>query len=285
MKIKLFYLGVFILAFLLGILTILPFLNQPAAQNAFNQVRQTEIPDLRAKANEGLEVFDVGDEFFEERPDNRIKMLETGKGLRLDKVNVRSGDKMLGLFYEGDKTVLKNSTVTVTNDKKGWKNISVANKTEPRFLVKPGTFREGKVVTTFSGFSSNDDEPDDFGYETISFDQLKYRTFQVGDNTYSFSLKKGLSRSGKNVLVLLLENEENRQIINLTYYGGDYGSSEPYMGDNLLWAGDLDHDNKLDFYMEFFNEKGSYWTGLFLSSKAEKGKLVKLAGGFSTMGC
>ena len=49
--------------------------------------------------------------------------------------------------------------------------------------------------------------------------------------------------------------------------------------------GDLDNDGKLDLYFDEFNEKGYFGVSLYLSSEAEKGKLVKVVATFGTAGC
>jgi hypothetical protein len=44
----------------------------------------------------------------------------------------------------------------------------------------------------------------------------------------------------------------------------------------LFWVGDLNNDDKIDIFMDFWNyEKGCYLSGLFISSEAENGDLVK----------
>lgn len=69
-------------------------------------------------------------------------------------------------------------------------------------------------------------------------------------------------------MVLLLENDVESQIIDFSY-------DNRFVG-NLYWVGDLDSDGKLDLFMNFWNyEKGYYSSGLFLSSEAKKGQLVK----------
>lgn len=284
MKIKLLYLKVFMVALGIGYLSVIPFPGKPAMTEtvklATSEIRPVTTPQ---KSEETPQIFDI-DHIFAEWPEEEIEMLEPGQGWRLEEIKVRKDEKLLGLYHENGRAFLKYSKVKITNDEEGWKNISVDHKNSPRFLLrKTGMLKEGKVTTVFSGFSSFDDELRD-GYETNSFQENTIRQFRLDDSDpeYTFRVQKGLSRSKDKVLVLLLEDGETSQVINFAYYSD---SEEPYLGDNLLWAGDLDHDNKLDFYLEFYNEKGGYRTGLFLSSKAEKGKLVKLVGGFTTLGC
>lgn len=56
----------------------------------------------------------------------------------------------------------------------------------------------------------------------------------------------------------------------------------------LIWAGDLDDDGKTDFLINIPtlpNNELSYSTGLYLSSKAEVNKLVKLVAFYTQTGC
>lgn len=53
----------------------------------------------------------------------------------------------------------------------------------------------------------------------------------------------------------------------------------------LIWAGDLDHDGKLDLLMDIDNHYAPTTYGLFLSSEAEGDDLVKLVAVFRRMGC
>jgi hypothetical protein len=53
----------------------------------------------------------------------------------------------------------------------------------------------------------------------------------------------------------------------------------------IKWAGDLDGDGKLDFYIQLSPHYNAAIMKVFLSSGAENGKLVKEAAEFTTTGC
>lgn len=53
----------------------------------------------------------------------------------------------------------------------------------------------------------------------------------------------------------------------------------------LIWAGDLDGDQKLDFFIKAQTEAGSSTYELWLSSRAEPNTLVKKVAEFETLGC
>jgi hypothetical protein len=60
------------------------------------------------------------------------------------------------------------------------------------------------------------------------------------------------------------------------------------MGDatwNFIWVGDLDGGGKLGFYADLIDFYNISAKRLFLSSQAEKGKLIKQVAVFFTSGC
>ena len=97
------------------------------------------------------------------------------------------------------------------------------------------------------------------------------KKFNIGNTEYSLRVEKGISTKQRPIMILFLETAKTSQIVHFIYYmeKGDYVG-------NLYWVGDLDRDGKLDLYMDFWNyEKGYYSSGLFISSEAKKGSLVK----------
>ena len=83
--------------------------------------------------------------------------------------------------------------------------------------------------------------------------------------------------------LLVLDSEGKSQIIKRIPH---VPSHDRDIIGSLRWAGDLDDDGILDFYISEFNEKGYTLTELFLSTHArEDGALVGLAGSFAAAGC
>ncbi len=78
---------------------------------------------------------------------------------------------------------------------------------------------------------------------------------------------------------MILESDEIRQILHTI--NAEYTDS---LG-TLHWTGDLDRDGKPDFYFDLFEHENVENRILFISSEAEKGKLVKLVAQFWTTGC
>jgi hypothetical protein len=78
------------------------------------------------------------------------------------------------------------------------------------------------------------------------------------------------------VFALVLESEQTKQILHV--------SGEDYLG-ILFWVGDLDRDNKPDFFLGAWIKENITESSLFLSSEAEKNNLVKKVALMTTVGC
>ncbi len=102
------------------------------------------------------------------------------------------------------------------------------------------------------------------------------RSFALGKNYYTVRVTKGLASDGRKLDVLLLEKDYKHQVIDAIEYHGEADESFT----DVVWAGDLDHDGKLDLITN-----GTQGIMLHVSSKAEPGKLVKLASFGGPEGC
>ena len=127
------------------------------------------------------------------------------------------------------------------------------------FLVsKYLQFLKNKNVTTSYANGEN-------GFNTIQFD--------FNNNTYSLAHK------------VLMKYEKNQSLYNITLCKNDACNEivrlvcdDPYQaGGNptLVWAGDIDNDKELDLLLIYNALKFTRNVTLFLSSYADKGKLVK----------
>ena len=104
---------------------------------------------------------------------------------------------------------------------------------------------------------------------------------ELNGKPYLLRASTGLSKDGSKLAVLVLQTEELTQVIDSL----PHAVGEATFVGNLLWAGDLDRDGKLDLYFEPYNEKGGLDSQLYLSSHAGKNELVKLVSIFGVMGC
>lgn len=289
---KIFYLGFFFLTFLIGCVFFLTFAEIPQfpikTDDKFHVVESIPL-SLSNETKFEPEIFDIVDD-WEEEIKFKTRLLETGDYYGED-IKANSGEKWLGLFNENGKTSLRFTKIEVKRTdeyipggKKPIheirKTVTVSDKNQPLFLLKNAKkLSIGEVKTLYR--QPSDEELEKQEIETLSLVKGFVQEFQLGDKTYTFRVKEGLTKSNEKSLALILETEQTSQIIHTINYSepGDWVGS-------LLWVGDLDRDSKLDLYMEFYNyEKGSYSTGLFLSSEAENGKLLKKVAVFSTLGC
>ncbi|MEO8071914.1 MAG: hypothetical protein ABI686_01585 [Acidobacteriota bacterium] len=302
MKIKKLFIGVFAATYLFGCLAFVVFVSynkskQSAVKNNLSKTSfivekpETELDakimnsccyrDNFAKtisaeeyqSETDFEVFNLADFGDASDVDDYNKyFLETGEVSNGEDIKAKSGETWFGFFNESNEDVLRPTKIKISHRKENtltWTNISVKDKNEPLFLVKGlKNIKKRKVVTLFRGVTFEEaDENKQPTYLRNGF----VKDFRLGETNYTLRVKEGVNEEQQRVWVLLLETGKVSQIISHITYSGE----EAEVG-NLFWVGDLDGDNKLDFYMDFYGyEKGYYSTGLFLSSEAKKGKLVK----------
>ena len=108
------------------------------------------------------------------------------------------------------------------------------------------------------------------------------REFHIGAKSFFLRGSHGVTRYGTKLAVLVIESEGKSQVVKSTSH---VPSEDRDILGSLYWAGDLDGDGKLDFYIDEFNEKGYTNNMLFLSTHDKDGQLVGLAGAFGAAGC
>lgn len=280
---KITKLAVFSLTFLIGsfsvwlIKPISPSKNETKIESQQLQVAQFESKTEILQ----LPIFNV-EEFWNE-PENQHnkRLLETGEVTNTKDIKAKSGETWFGLFSENSKEFLRSTKIKIGSKKEfgfSWKKVSVKEKTKPLFLLKKSKpLKEGKVTTLWREKTQNEVEE---WNESATIRENFTKKFILGEREYTLHTVKGLSEKHEPILVLMLETENTSQIIHIIYF--EEGN---YVG-NLYWAGDLDNDGKLDLFMDFYGyEKGYYNSGLFLSSEAERGKLVKKLEYFALSTC
>lgn len=304
-------LGIFFLTFIIGNIFGLVFKfvleSKPEVPKVLNSNKSVEKLKLRGFKNEEIwikpdntsiqnvsetkietpfkaEIFglkDFTDDFV--LPKYKIKLVDVakhGNTYRSEEVIAKNGEKWLGFFSDNNGTYLKNTKVKVFQDEDDeHSEIKFASsETKLLFIVKNAkNFKEGKILTLFQENSSDEV---DFQDRTNVMYQGFIREFKLGEKKYTLQIKDALTESGEKMLALVLETEGISQVVTYGYF-----FNGEYLG-NLLWVGDIDGDEKLDLYMNDNDyEKGSFSSSLFLSSEAEKGKLVKESANFFTAGC
>ncbi len=304
MKITKIFVSVFLLTFLIGSVSILLLKNSfvstetksqgaekivvetsNAIKNNHNEVEKSDaIFYQTAKTFGGAELLD--DDYWENEEDVKYKfeILQTGE-FHGDEVAAKSGEKWLGLFSEKNKFVLREETIKVrrvrdfmddenSKEKRG-KSVSVVSKTKPLFLLKGADkFDKGEIETLFKGVTL--DEAGETENSTTELKKGFVQTYQIGGENYTLRVERVFNKKLEIVFALILESERTKQILHV--------SGEDYLG-TLFWVGDLDSDNKPDFYLSPWIKENVTESSLFLSSESEKNNLVGKVALMVTVGC
>ncbi len=283
MKITKTFIGVFLSAFLIGITAffLIPRTERNVERIEIIEAVPLESPTLKVEKKVEPTVFDVEDFWDESEGKHNINFLETGEVSNVKDIKAKSGEIWWGLFNENGIDVLRSTKIKVklTKEEMLWKEVSVMDKKNPIFLVKnKKKFKTGAVKTLLRDKTWRETDDDN---DAITIKEGFNKKFFLGNIEYTLRVEKGISTKQESILVLFLETATTSQIVHYIYYMDEYD----YVG-NLYWVGDLDRDGKLDLYMDFYGyEKGGYSSGLFLSTEAEKGKLVGKFEYFMLGGC
>lgn len=284
MKITKVFIGVFLLTFSIGIIGyfLIPKTNKNIEQKEIVKSVPLVLPASKIEAKIQPNVFDIENFWDETEGKHNINFLEIGEVSNGEDIKAKSGETWFGLFNENGENVLRTTKIKVKTTKEEnlvWKEISVSDKKNPIFLLKDKKkLKTGKVKTLYREKTWR--ENDDYNDAATVKDGFN-KKFYFGDIEYTLRVERGVSTKQESLLVLLLETANTSQIVHFVYYMEE----ADYVG-NLYWVGDLDRDGKLDLFMDFYGyEKGGYSSGLFLSSEAEKGKLVKKSEYFMLGGC
>jgi hypothetical protein len=220
----------------------------------------------------------------------KIELQETGEAYHGDQIDARTGEVWLGLFDNNDAYSLRSTKVKVrrafdavvddeiTNKWTG-KSVFTDISAESVFLLKGAKqLTEGPVTTLYR--APADDEEPQTGDEDLSSIRAGFsKDFTIGKTTYTLTARAGKTKTGEAILALILESEGISQVIH----------SVPAFDDNYLgsleWAGDLDRDEKPDFYFSLYVHDNVQYRNLYLTSSAKKGKLVKKVAMWFTNGC
>ena len=276
MKRKVFLLSLFLVTFLIGSFAAWLMLREPETIDCeipkINSVKVENVaPTMPLETMSKPKIFKVQHIEGAENQENN-NFIEPGEVTNPEDFKFKRGETWMGLFGKNEDYTLRQTKVHLRKFREhdlDWTNISVKDKEKPLFLVKNlKRVKAGKIVTLFRGTLS--DEADENNQST-AIEKGFYKEFKLGERNYTLRVEQGLSENRETIAVLILETGTESQIIDVVYTEGDWVN----MG-SLYWVGDLDKDGKLDLYKDFWNyEKGYYLSGLFLSSEAKKGQLVR----------
>lgn len=214
-------------------------------------------------------------------------IVEPGHAYHGDEVLVTSGDGWLALTGSGDSFRLLSVSVRVDtvpdplgNDApdnltgKGITVLGVAADTDVRLLARdiPG-LGPGPVATASTGF--------DLQYD-------KSYPLVLGGSSYTLQVKPlpaAADRANAKAdpyqmrAQLVLQHGDRTQEL----YALPEGGNDPYW--RVLWAGDLDHDGKLDLYLQLTGHYNVSERRLFLSRPAAGKDLVREVAEWIISGC
>ncbi len=242
-----------------------------------------------------LEIIEEVENGMEEEYPFKIKLMETGEGFHGDEVEAESGETWLGLFKENNKHFLRSEKIKIRRvhdvvvdedeQSKTGKSVSVIGKNQPLFLLKNAdSIKSGEIKTLFQGYTSDDiDKAAELGVNTdemlATFKKGFVQKYEIGGKEYTLKVKEAINKKREKILALVLESNGARQILHTM--NEEYTN---YLG-VLYWAGDLDRDQKPDFYMELYVHDNVIFRNLYLSSEANGSDLIKKVAYFSTTGC
>ncbi len=287
MKKRMFYFGVFSAALLIGGA---PALLLRSVNTQLTCPAKQEIPALPAATPPATEILEQKSD-WETEAKFKIRLVEVGEGYHGDEIEVKNGETWLSLSRQNENYFLSSEKVTVrrafdsivddedTNLETG-KSVSISGGAASIFLLKNARqLKEGEVTTLYEHIDSDETTT----VEEESLFSLKNgftRTFTLGNEAYTLSVKRGKNKASEDIIALILENGTTKQVLH------SYRSFEKddYIG-TLIWVGDIDRDGKPDLYLDLYLHDNAIYKNLFLSAPAEKGKLVKKVAVFTTTGC
>lgn len=215
-----------------------------------------------------------------EYPDTTEKVLDYFEIDAIDN-HIKARERMLVFGNDNGQLSLKYSRVSLKrrSTEHGQKMVDL------RFNIP------GKPILAFRNFGALKERP----VQTVFVEALHVgyveqegrlekpfmRSFSFMGTDYSLRVSSGQRKNGERAGVLVLAANGTEQIIHIGPHWPDVG---PSLGD-LVWAGDMDGDNKLDLLINHNSSEEGSGSSLFLSSQAVQGQLVKLAAVFGGGGC
>ncbi len=214
-----------------------------------------------------------------------IQLIEAGD-FHGDQVPARSGEKWLGL-YANDATselIISRLKVILVEDeindgrgsgRKTGKGVFVDRKTEPVFLLRNAPMLQpGKAITIYQ--DTNNEQTHSLFSGNLSALNLNGQPYRFSFQHHCYSAE---APDQPACAELKLTDGVTTQTI--------FQTNDPRVWADwyLRWAGDLDLDGRLDFYLTGSDEENALKRRLFLSSAASAGTLVKQVAEFVTTGC
>ncbi len=209
----------------------------------------------------------------------KIEILETGI-FHGEELSAKTGETWLGLFKQNENYSLLPVVITVENvydalvdndeSQKTGKEVTVLGQENAVFLIRGRNFKQSRAVkTVLDGEKSIGNDFD----QNFDFAGKKYN-LKVESKKKDTENPQYLNETSK----LILTEGKSSQILYSVEKCDDCSWQ-------IKWAGDLDNDGKLDFYLQLNDHYNVASMKLFLSSEAENGKLIKEVAEFTITGC
>jgi len=295
MKVTRAFIALICLTFLIGCGYVPPS-QEFAAPVVAATVPPEKTPTPLIETSMQLEMIEEVENWMDEEYSFKIKLLETGEGFHGEEVEAESGETWLGLFNENDKYFLRSEKIKVRRvhddivdegdeQNKTGKSVSINGKNQPIFLLKNAdSLKSGEIKTLFQGDTLDDiDKAAESGLATdemlTTFKKGFEQKYKIGGEVYTLKIEEAINKKQEKILALVLESNGARQVLHTM--NEEYTN---YLG-VLYWAGDLDRDQKPDFYMELYVNDNVTFRNLYLSSEARSGDLIKKVAYFLTTGC
>jgi len=210
-------------------------------------------------------------------PAQQPRLIESGI-FHGDEVSDADAGSWLGLFADGNSYAWRDAVVDVKpvrdeavdepNQRTG-REVSVRRGGRPVFLVRGADDLRVASVDVFRELEQR---------ALHNGDQLK---LTMGSQQYELRVTNSKRHGDDNMAGSSLELMSNG--ITQLLYSAPENANEPAW--EVLWAGDLDGDGKLDLYLQLGDHYNVAERILFVSTKAASGKLVERVAAFRTLGC
>ncbi len=291
MKITKTFISIFLLTFFIGIIGFYLILKteRNVEQVEITRTVPSDFPAVEIETKIEPKILEENNDWEnEEESKFKIKLLETGEGFHGDEIKAKSGETWLGLFKEKNNYYLRFTKIKIRlvedvvvdePGQKTGKSVSAGRGNQTFFLLNNAKkLSEGEILTFFGGNPNRNEIEENVDY--ISLRKGLVKEYEISGQKFLLKVETGENRVGKKILALVLESADKKQVLHSLENLGE----DDYLG-TLYWVGDLDRDGQPDFYFDLYIHDNVLYKNLFLSSEAERGKLVKKVAVFSTTGC
>jgi hypothetical protein len=254
--------GIFSLAFLTGIAASLYYFRVISDSAHDHQTILSLETDVPAFETDFRATFDPEIDYSERL---NVKLIETGNFFFKNAPN-QTGENWLALFRTENGYELAPTKIKVIGGM--YRQISTLRDDETIFLLRDFNLNGQSVATVFDHKTSQ-----------FSLGQDRSKSLILDGVGYELRVENGRNGYLRDGAAITLKSAGKRQVLRAVDEQCDSCSWE------LLWAGDLDGDNKLDLFLDVSPSYLFVENVLFLSSVARSGEMVGILAARSGPGC